>query len=223
MNDAIHGPCAKCVHFRRARPASQLLKAAFEADLSAGEVTGALTKITDDEQKLREAEADLKGKEASADRDLWGARPLMSDYCGLDEADEVYRIAEVKNRGLGCSDFEPGRPDRRACTGCAHRVPAEERQGDLGMEAIYSRMIADAAAVQASPQGAQGLLGAERTGQASRKAFEIASAYGAKGRVLTRPEYLDHCGALSTEDEYVLCALQNTHNTCPAWNLGTDP
>ena len=218
----MSGPCTRCVHFRRARPLSQLLRVAFEADTAAAEVTGALAKIVDDEQKLREAEAELKAKEGAADRDVWAARPLMSDYCGLDEAGEIHRIAEVKNRGLGCEDFEPGRPERHACGDCVHRVPAEGRERDLGMEAIYAGLVRDAAAVQASPQGAQGMLGSYRGGEASGKALEIASAYGAKGRLLTRPEYLDHCDALSSEDEYVVCALQNTHNTCPAWNPG-DP
>jgi hypothetical protein len=217
----MNGPCAKCAHFRRARPLSQLLQAAFEADMAAAEVTGALSKIVDDEQKLREAEADVKGKEGAADRDEWGARPVMSDYCGLDEASGLYRIAEVKNRGRGCEQFEPGRPVRHACDDCAHRVPADGRERARAMESIFARIANDAVAVQASAQGAQGLHGSYRSGEASVKALEISSAYGAKGRLLTRPAYLDHCGALADdEDEYVVCALQNTHNTCPAWAPG---
>lgn len=217
MSDDTRGPCSKCIHFRRARPASQLLQAAFKDDTTAAEVTGALSKITDNEQKLREAEADFKGKEGSADRDLWPARPQMSDYCGLDEADEIYRIAEVKNRGLGCGDFRSGRPERRACADCRHRVPADGQRRDLAMEAIYTGLVNDAVAVQASPQAPQGLLGAYRSGEGSRKALELSSAYGANGHLLNEPDYLDHCAVLSAADEYAICVLQNTHSTCPAW------
>jgi hypothetical protein len=215
------GACAKCVHFRRGRPPSQLLKLAMRADTAASEVAGALTKITDDEQKLRDTEADWKSKEGSADRDLWGARPLMSDYCGVDEADEVYWIAEVKNRGLACPAFDAGRPDPRPCSTCVHRVPAEGRETDHRMESIYASTLAGAMIAKAPTQGAEGLLQSYRSGEASRKALELSQAYSAKGRLLTKPEYLDHCAAHSTDGEYAVCALLNTHNTCPTWAPST--
>jgi hypothetical protein len=211
------GPCAKCVHFRRARPPSQLLKVAVGADAAASEVAGALTKITDDEQKLRDTEADWKSKEGTADRDLWGARPLMSDYCAINEADEIFRIAAVKNRGLGCADFRAEKAESHPCSSCAHHIPAEGREYDQRMESIYTKTLAGAMISKAPTQGAEGLLQSYRSGEGSRKALEVSQAYSAKGYLLTKPEYLDHCATFSTPDEYAVCALLNTHSTCPVW------
>jgi hypothetical protein len=217
QTEANRGACAKCVHFRRTRLASQLLAAAFQANTDGAEIASALAKIVDDEHKLREAEAETKGKEGSANRGLWNARPMTSDFCGLEEPKEVYRIAEVKNRDLRCGDFEPGKPERRACEDCAHRVSSQGKDHDYEMEVTFTRLLSNAVAARASSQSAEGLLQSYRAGEASRKALEISAAYESKGRLMAKPEYLDHCAALSTEDEYVVCVLQNPHHTCPAW------
>jgi hypothetical protein len=58
QTEANRGPCAKCVHFRRTRLASQLLAAAFQTNTDGAEIASALAKIVDDEHKLREAEAE---------------------------------------------------------------------------------------------------------------------------------------------------------------------
>jgi hypothetical protein len=187
------------------------------------EVATALGKIVEDEQKLREAEAETKSKEGTAGRDLWFARPMTSDFCGFQESEEVYQIAEVKNRGFSCGDFEEGRPERHACEDCIHRVPSAGLENDHAMEAIYTRLITAAIAVQASPQSPQGLLQSYRAGEATRKALEITAAYSSKGRMMAKPAYLDHCAKYSTEDEYVVCVLHNTHNTCPGWEPGAIP
>jgi hypothetical protein len=176
-----------------------------------------LAKITDDEQKVRDAEADLKAKEGTADRQVWPGRPVMSEYCGLREADEAYLICEVKNRGLGCKDFRAGSLERRACNNCQYRVAADGSKVDQTMEQTYTQMIVAATATHSSPQVAQGMLQSYRGGSAARKALEIAGAYVAKGSMLGKPQYLDCCAHFSTSDTYVICALQNAHNTCPSW------
>ena len=209
------GPCTQCSHFRKVRPASQLLAAVIKNATSGAEIDGALGKIGDDEQKLREAEADVKGKEGSADRNLWPSRPMMAEYCGLQEDDEIFYIAEVKNRGQLCEDFERGMPARHACADCANRVPAEGRARDQRMEATYHRMINSAVLVKADPP--RDLLQSHRGGAVARKALEISAAYASKGWMLSRPEYFDYCSHFSTEDEYVVCALRNPYNTCARW------
>jgi hypothetical protein len=214
------GACTKCVHFRRARLASQLLATAFQENTDGAEVATALAKIVDEEHKLREAEAETKSKQESSgtdDADRWPARPMTADFCGLQEADDLYRIPSIKNRGLACPDFKEGKPERRACADCAHRVPAGGRTRDLAFESTYAGLLNNAVAAQASPQGPQGLLQSYRAGEAARKALEISAAYETKGLPMQEPEYLDHCGALSTEDEYVVCVLQNPYHTCPSW------
>src|SRR4051794_20289680 len=100
------GSCIECRYFRTVRPPSQLFLAALGA--VEGKVADALSKIVEDEQKVRVAEAEYKRAEATAERDLWMTRPLMSDFCGLKEPEGVYAIAEVKNRGGGCADFARG-------------------------------------------------------------------------------------------------------------------
>jgi hypothetical protein len=201
---------------------SQLLGAAIGSTVGA-EVTSALAKITDDEQKVRDGEIDWKSKEGVVDRDLWGARPMMSEYCGLRETEDVYVICEIKNRGQQCGDFEPGTPERYACTTCGHRVHAPGAARDGATEQRFARMANAAVAVQASTQIAHGLLQSHRAGIAARKALEIGGAYAARGRVITAPEYLDHCSRLSQEGEFVICALQNPHHTCAFWTPAGSP
>jgi hypothetical protein len=213
-----HGPCTKCVFFRRTRLASQILAAGFQTTTDGAEIASAIGKIVEDEQRLREAEAEAKGKADSENRDLWLARPMTSDFCGLEEANEIYRIREVKNRGgVSCDKFDDEKPKRHACEDCAHRVPAEGRQRDYEMELTYTRLLTNAVAARASTGSAEGMLQAYRAGETSRKALEISAVYTSKGRPMAKPEYLDHCAALSSEDEYVVCALQNPHHTCSSW------
>src|SRR5712692_7392553 len=113
------GSCSQCKHFRRVRPISQILANAIGT--SEGAVANALAKIVDDEQKLRDSEAEYKRTKASTEHMSWATRPVMSAFCGQREDEELYLIAEVKNAGLKCEDFRPGRPQPRACTDCVYR------------------------------------------------------------------------------------------------------
>lgn len=215
--DKQFGPCAQCVHFRRVKPASQLLASVMQNATSGAEVTNALAKIVDDEQKLREAEADIKAKEGSADRDSWPTRPMMSEYCGLREVDDIFFIHEVKNRGMRCPHFQQGVPGGHSCTDCAHRTASAGRARDQALEGTYNRLINSAIVAQASPQSPQGALQSHRAGAVARQALEIAGAYAAKGWMAAKPEYLDYCSQFSREDEYVVCVLRNPYHTCAAW------
>jgi hypothetical protein len=205
------------MHFRRARLASQILASLFDTNTEGAEIAQALGKISEEEHKLREAEAETKSREGIAGRDLWAARPMTSDFCGLEESQEIYRIAEVKNRGLGCKQHAPGKPKRQACADCVHRVPAEGRRQDMRMEAVYADMMKTAIAAQGSTDTSKDLLQGYRSSETSKKALEISAAYESKGRLVTKPKYLDHCGVFSSPDEFVVCVLQNPHHSCPAW------
>lgn len=210
------GVCARCIHYRRVKPASQLLAAALE-NTTAEEVAGALTKVVDDEQKQRDSEAEFKSAQATAERDLWLARPVMSDYCGLSEAEEVFLIAEVKNLGGRCENFAEGKPERRACGDCAHRVPASGWERDRALDQEYTTMVAAGISAQTSTQTPEALLQNHRKGAAARQGFELSGAYSAKGVLAVMPEYLDHCAHFSSEDAFVVCVLQNPYATCAAW------
>lgn len=209
------GVCRDCIYFRRLRPASQLLAAATE-DAVADEVANALTKVVEDEQKQRDAEAQVKST-ASAERPYWQGRPVMSDYCGLRDSESVYLIAEIKNADGSCADMRPGKPPRHSCQDCVHRVPARGWGRDRRLEDEYSRLTSEAASMQASTQTPESLLQGTREASAARKAFEVTGAYAAKGMLATRPAYLDYCAKRSIEDEFAICVLQNPHRTCRDW------
>lgn len=218
------GVCSRCVYFRRVKPASQLLSGAI-GPTAAAEITNALAKIVDDEQKVREGEIDVKSKDGARDRDRWAARPMMSEYCGLQESDDRFFICEVRNRGQQCGDFVDVKehpPTRRACADCSHRMPGVGARRDEAAVRQFTQLVSAAIAVQASPQIAQGLIKGQRDSTVARKALEVSGAYASKGRMISRPEYLDHCGAMSTDEEFVICALHNVHHTCPEWQPARD-
>jgi hypothetical protein len=213
----IVGVCEKCIFFRPVRPRSQLLAAVVDTTEAA--VSTALGKIVEDEQKQRDSEAEFKRAQASTEQETWPRQPVMSSYCGLREKEGVYLIAEIKNVGGRCppGDFQEGRPERKACSDCRHRVTAAGPARDRQRESLITRMHAEAVSAQSSPASPEGLLKAHREGVPTRKAFELSGAYAADGRLAAKPEYLDYCTAFSTQDEYAVCAIMNPHNSCTAW------
>jgi hypothetical protein len=211
----MNGACERCAHYRRVKPASQLM--ARLLGTVDEKIAEALTKMSEDEQKQRDAEAEYKKQEALREGMSWGARPLMSAYCGYRERYGEYLIAEVKNRGLQCEDFTDQPRPIRPCESCAHRVPSGGWAADEELEQQYGQMAVQAVSAQASPQTAEGLLSRHREGAAGRRAFEASGAYIAKGVMATEPQYLDWCRKLSQPGEYVVCVLQNPHATCDLW------
>jgi hypothetical protein len=209
------GTCEKCIFFRRVRPRSQLLAAV--ADITEAAVSTALGKIVEDEQKQRDSEAEFKRAQATTEQQTWPRQPAMSSYCGRREGEGAYLIAEIKNRGGQCGDYQEGRPDRKACADCRYRVTAAGPARDQGRENLITQMHTEATSAQASTAGPEGMLKAHREGVPARRAFELSGAYAADGRLAVRPEYLDYCGALSAEGEYAVCAIVNPHNCCTAW------
>jgi hypothetical protein len=211
------GVCAQCQHFRRVKPPSQLLATAYST--SHADVSHALSKIVEDENKQRDEESQYKRSQVTGGKSAWAYKPLMSDFCGLNEAGGEYYIAEVRNAGMQCADFAAGRSARRACADCTHRVAATGAGKDRAQEEVYSRMLVQASSVpQASRSTPEGMLKSQRDAAAARKALEVSGVYASKGVLPSEPWYVDYCGALSTPDEFVICALQNSHHTCAQWN-----
>jgi hypothetical protein len=213
--------CEKCIFFRRARPRSQLLAAV--ADTTEAAVSTALGKIVEDEQKQRDSEAGFKRAQATVELQTWPRQPVMSSYCGRREDEGVYLIAEIKNRGGQCGDYQEGRPDRKACADCRYRVTAAGPARDHRREDLITQMHTEATSAQASTANPEGMLKAHREGVPARRAFELSGAYAADGRLAVRPEYLDYCSALSAEDEYAVCAIVNPHNCCTVWQPASAP
>jgi hypothetical protein len=200
---------------QRAQRASQLLAAVVDTTEAA--VSAALGKIVEDEQKQRDSEAEFKRARATTEQEAWPRQPVMSSYCGRREGEGVYLIAEIRNRGGHCGDYQEGRPARKACLDCGNRVAAAGTARDGEREDLITQMHAEATSAQASTASPEGMLKAHREGVSARKAFELSGAYAADGRLAYRPEYLDYCRALSTDGEYAVCAIVNAHNSCTTW------
>lgn len=213
--------CEQCMHFRRVKPASQLLDQAIATNNAA--VANALAKIQEDEQQQKTYEAAtlraMESKEPKEQR--WAFRPVMSKYCGFREAEGIYLEPAYQNRGGQCTDFMAGKPEKRPCRDCRYRVTARGAQEDQMMEDTIHSMMRRNLAVKAPAGPAETLLNKHREGVASRKAFEVSGAYAAKGHLMTEPRHLDFCSKFSEDDEFVICVLQNPHQTCPVWEFET--
>jgi hypothetical protein len=207
--------CSRCVFFRPVRPLSQQLGAAVSS--TDADVSQALGKMTEDEQKLREAEADYKRHQATTGSDHWPVRPVMSRYCGLLEDQDVYLIAEVKNAAHDCKNFSDVRPAPRRCEECRHQRLPEGVADDRRREEIYVDQMARDVSAGVAKDTSGGLLDAYRKGIASRQALEITNIYQTRGELFNAPKYLPHCARFSTEGGYVCCLTRNPHQTCPAW------
>ena len=213
------GICGQCYYFRRIKPPSQLLAAVFSTAIS--EVTQALNKIVEDENKQRDAEAIYKKGQASADKDQWAMQPVMTEFCGFRESDGEFLICEVKNAGGECTDFKPGKPERKACVDCTHCVTPDGRARDRKRDEAYAKMSISATIVHASTSQPDSMLAQHRQGVTARKAFEVSGIYSAGGVLASKPNYASYCAMFSSEDEYVICALRNPHSTCSAWTAAT--
>jgi hypothetical protein len=212
------GTCKRCQHFRKLLPASQLLsRAVGTAD---ADIAKALTKVQEDEAQQRGYEAQTRVKREQSGVDEWGMTPVMSDYCGLKERDDIYLIAEIKNSGGRCTDFAAGEIEKHTCVTCRHRVVAAGPERDRAVEQRFQHMAVGNASAGMSTSTPDGLLSKHREGAASRRAFELSAIYSTKGEMLSVPLYFDHCAKLSTDGAYAVCAMRNPHGACEAWAAG---
>ncbi|MFI7543445.1 hypothetical protein [Actinoplanes sp. NPDC049599] len=208
--------CETCHYYRRVRPPSQLLAAAL--DVADGPVANALAKIVEDEQKWLEAEATVKRSHATTGDESWPARPLMSAYCALREAEGRWLIPEIRNRGGQCATHQPAAAAGARCADCAYRRAGRGFERDRQREQLYADMLAgDTMAQTKTSSSDESLLTRHREGAAALQALELSGAYAAKGVLLSEPRYLDWCAHDFTGDEYVACALRNPYGRCPDW------
>jgi hypothetical protein len=190
---------------------------AAQLDNNAGPISEALSKIVEDEQKRREAEAQDKTTAMKQTTMTWSGRPMMSNFCGLDEANEVYLIPEIKNAGQQCHDFDPMSDPPQRCGECRHRTPSRGKAEDLLVEQTTSDMSARNVTVGLSTSVPDSLLTTHREGVSKRIGFELTGAYNSAGHLAMEPRYFDYCGHYSTPDDYVVCLMRNPHHICPGW------
>lgn len=207
--------CLRCAHFRPARPISQLLARALPS--TAGLVADALGKIGEDEQKVRDAEAEFKRQQATTRKLDWPMRPTMSDACGVLESEDRWQICEIKNAGGDCPDFDPTPPPPHRCEDCRHRVAPPGPQQDARRERVYLDLMRTNISAGVKQDSNDRELDQYRRGVTSRQALELGAVYTSQGLLLDPPQYLAHCAARSGPQGYAACVVHNRHQSCPLW------
>lgn len=207
--------CVRCAHFRPARPISQLLARALPS--TAGPVADALGKIGEDEQKVRDTEAEFKRQQATTRKTDWPMRPTMSDACGALEADDRWQICEVKNVGGDCPDFDPAPPPPHRCEDCRHRVDPLGPTQDAQRERVYLDLMRVNISAGVKQDSNDRELDQYRRGVTGRQALELGAVYASQGMLLDPPRYLAHCASRSGPQGYAVCAVHNRHQCCPQW------
>jgi hypothetical protein len=177
-------------------------------------VSNVLLKIQEDELKQENYEKNTIVNREQIKEALWDRKPIVTEFCGISEAEDMFFICGIKNYGSKCSDFVEGKPVRNKCTDCTHRVAAEGRKNDKLIEKTFSDMSFESTAVGLKTSTPENLLNKHLEGVASRKALEINAIYISNGILSTVPNYFDYCRKFSDEYEYVICAVKNLHNTC---------
>lgn len=208
-------PCKRCCFYRELR---QPLTHRLERELSAGEamLKDALTRMSQEEMQKRDAEANLLRQLSRQDVREWSIRPEMASYCGLHETRDVYYVAELKNPGRDCDDFDARAPGpRRECGTCRHRVLATGPQRDEAHVAAIRRMAATAVALD--QPGGLGQLDEFRSWIATTKVREATQAFQDR-RLSQQPRYLSICAKHSRSSSFVPCVVQNPHDDCPDWS-----
>lgn len=209
------GLCQQCIHFRRSKPASQLLaQAANSTDAAIGKV---LSQVQENESQQKGYEAQYLTKKDLQNDERWDYKPAVMDFCGLREAEEIYLITKIKNFGERCTDWKAGRPEKHSCDTCGfQKKPAGESEDAYTVNNLLEQMNMNAA-VGTGSSLEENQINKLRENFQQQKAVEISGAYFSQGRLLVRPRYLSYCLHYSEEDSYVICALQNPHSTCAAW------
>ena len=204
--------CAKCRHFQRYRPVTQLIA----RDVGAIEpgLVSELTRLMQDERQKQDAEAEQRLELLRIERVEWPARPAMSDYCALREAEGMFLLYEVKNPDDTCGDYQDGPIVRKECKTCAAYMPQQGEAQTRAMLQRYREMQNLAGA--AGETGDQGMV-AYLNSVGGRQAFEAAQAYYFERFSVSPPQYLPVCGHFSTANDFVPCAVANRHDRCAAW------
>jgi hypothetical protein len=208
----MNQPCSSCRFFRRFTPLSQLL----ERDLGDDEhVTSALQKMRADERERQDGEFEYRRVLVSRRQAQWPSRPMMCDYCGKQEGDGIFLVAELKNAGRQCRDHDTGVADARPCATCLHRATGGGKERDEREMATLSQL----AASQAGLGQGGGTSATENYLKfvGTSKAAEAEKAHYAGKLTNNPPAYLPFCVKFSTRNEFVPCAIQNPFDSCPDW------
>jgi hypothetical protein len=211
MGDA----CIKCIHFRKMRPRSQSLQR--EVGTVDAALSNAFSKLAEEDNKIKAAEAQFKQHQETLNRADWSNRPVMTEYCGVNENEGKYWITEIKNRGFLCSEFKKGDLPRKSCSDCTHRLEALGDEIDMAAISVYANWGGQNIGAGVKSPMTDNLMTQTQQGIGPRKALELNSVYMTNGVLATKPKYFDYCELYSNEDDFIICALRNPHHACAGW------
>src|SRR5262249_28176146 len=140
--------CKDCSHYRAARPPSELLANAMASNDTS--VLAAIGKIQEDEKELDAQEDMQRVRLDQRGQKTWNTRPMMSSYCGLEEAAGTFYVAEIRNRGMSCEDFSNQPGPVHECSTCTHRIVPSRLLEDVEQEKAYAAMSSGKAATGGS-------------------------------------------------------------------------
>jgi len=197
--------CWNCKSYRAETWAYEKILKEIRAHSFAVEAINAVRSL---EEKSFEQESYLKIHGLGLEQDGWPATPKISPYCNLETPDGHHFIAEIKNAGHRCDDYELGQPQGGGCGSCRYAVSVDGWRND-------AQAVGFAAMLQRSSDVINRAT--------SSVAFEIQAAHVADGLLPTKPQYLTYCGKLSRQDQYVVCSIHNTKSDCLHWTTRRSP
>lgn len=156
----------------------------------------------------------MKGQEAfekvaNAGRGIWAKKPQTFSYCGFSEDNGIYHLHEVKNLGGRCADFSSAQGHAaKTCQSCQYcKTPSGHAKKVANMEFLMDN-------IPSSPK-----IREIKHEISSLIANEIRLSFFNNGRLSTEPFILKFCSFFSRPEDssYVICALENSNNTCQNW------
>jgi len=203
------GPCGECTHYRVETWVFQRL--GLLRVLRDAESRKAIKEYQDQEMKNFEHECIQKINGHGPEESIWPGKPEISAHCAVDEQQQVYYIAEIKNAGCRCRQYQQRAPANRSCETCHHRRTAEGASVDAERIRELTTMYAlGYDNVHYELQQYQQSIG-------PKKAAEIHELMINKTS-LSEPNYLEHCAALSRHGAFVMCVNANRYNVCEQWS-----
>jgi hypothetical protein len=146
-----------------------------------------------------------------SETERWPVRPMMSDFCGLALAKDVWFVCEVKNSGAACPDFKLGTPPEQPCQACRWRSPGTGPARDEAELAQVRELTLSAAY---SGQGGDGGLERFIASVSARKRYELGQALRFGSFAPEPPDYLATCGRYSGAHSFVPACVQNPSERC---------
>lgn len=175
------------------------------------ELINEVMKIMQHERRRQDAEYKELTELRRNNEESWITKPVMTDYCGLNEGKHEYFLHLIKNRDHKCKDFEM-RTKEYSCDSCSYRVQASGIQSDNRRMNEISQDIHTK--IAASNDGSTNELNKFLLKIGTIKAYELSQAFHSGIFYKKHPKYLSVCEYYSSEVKSVSCTVINKHDAC---------